>query len=152
MYCPLWIKQQINPVTNVISRVKPAYNGIARHQMFLRCRLVPFHACNWRLVSQVCKGFPLKTGFHWTQVPFKTDFSAFCWFQGCYWGLVYSVYEIWFYRHGGYGGFIFLHFAPNGDKRTQRYQQYEHGSTFLTDHTASHQRKLKCSCLLLQEL
>jgi len=61
--------------------------------------------------------FHYRRGFHWTEVPFKTDFSVFCCFQVCYWRPLYSVYEMWCYRHGDSGGFTFLHFASNGEQK-----------------------------------
>ena len=118
--------------------MKPAYNEISRHQMFLRCRPVPFHAPNWRLDSRGCKGFPLKTGFHWAQVQFETYFSEICCFQGCYWGLVYSVYEKWCSRRGDFGGFTFSAILREVEIiRAQQFAQYQHSNTFLPDHTTA---------------
>jgi hypothetical protein len=118
--------------------MKPAYNEISRHQMFLRCRQVPFHAPNWRLDSRGCKGFPLKTGFHWAQVQFETYFSEICCFQGCYWGLVYSVYEKWCSRRGDFGGFTFSAILREVEIiRAQQFAQYQHSNTFLPDHTTA---------------
>jgi hypothetical protein len=53
--------------------VKPAYKGTATDRNFFPCWQVPFHTV---LELWILGSLPLRTGFRYAQVPFKTGFIA----------------------------------------------------------------------------
>ena len=72
-----WNKwQSANYVFMSCCTVKPAYNVTAKDWFFSRCKEVSFRKSTWSLSPLNCKRFPLKLGFRYVRVPFKSGFIA----------------------------------------------------------------------------
>jgi hypothetical protein len=56
--------------------VNPTYNGTAMDRNFFLRRKVPFSTGTSRLDHRDRKHFPLKTSFHYANIPFKTGFTV----------------------------------------------------------------------------
>ena len=60
--------------------MKPAYKGTTRDRFFFLCQLVPVNECTCRFVPGGSRYpvnfFPLKTGFRYAQVTFKTGLTV----------------------------------------------------------------------------
>lgn len=56
----------------MLSIVKYTYKGTVREYFLFRCGHVPFRTRRCSFDPRGCNGFPLKTGFPYVQVTFKT--------------------------------------------------------------------------------
>jgi len=62
---------------------KPSNNRNATARIFFRCRQVSFHTGSRNRDRRICKNLPLKTGFRYAQVPFKTGFTVLVYDKIC---------------------------------------------------------------------
>jgi len=63
-------------VSNIVCTAS-AHNGVARERNYYQLRNVLYYTGNWSLDPQDSKRFPLKAGFHYAQIMFKTGFTVY---------------------------------------------------------------------------